>query len=1441
MFSKELCKKCLSVLIILVAFFVLVQSAAASEDIGMDANLTLDIDSNSQTVDAIDSADKDIVEPKNLMSEESSLSTIDSDNTYDSEDMGTNPLDETSNENTLSEESNSIIYVNASVETDGDGTFESPYKYLNHSFSGKTVYIANGKYILDNTLNIALDTTIIGESMEDTIIDGDLYYRVHVARNYLLVLKNLTINNAGFTCYGSLNATNVKLRDGLPTGDGTGNAWGSLINNKASYYFTSGVATFINFDGCIFEDSATEYGGAIYLTNASTTIKNSKFINITSYNYGGAIAIEEGGNLTVINTEFINCSSMNDAGGAIYSRNTDLYVYNSSFENCNATFGGAIAQLESTITVENSTFINNSAKYEGGAIFDIYAKMEVKYSRFNENTAINGAAIFVDFGATVRVIGNNFTRNNASGIGGALFSNQNNVYTEYNNNFTNNIAVENPDIYRQGHFPMYYGNSNYTVIVNNNTNIDYDGELPSSYFLGSEGQMSSIKNQGSGGSCWAFAAMASLESAILKACNQSYDFSEENMKNLMAYYSEYGWRDFSGFKVLPNMGGIHEIALAYLTSWMGPVNESQDEYDDYSALSYLSGGNIHVQNVYFVPPRQNYTDNDNIKRALMKYGALAVDLYMYQDSPYLTGNSYYFDLDDYPSNHAVTIVGWNDHYSKNNFGITPPGDGAFLVKNSWGSSWGYNGLFYVSYYDAVFCKLGIWDAYTFIFNDTTPYNKNYQYDPSGMTDYFIPGCSTIWAKNIFTSTGDDLLAAFSTYFNQTTDYTAYIYVNDMLKLTQSGTSPIGYYTIKLNQYIPLKKDDKFSIVLKLNGTDGANFAVNERETARNTYNTGVSFFSFDGENWTDLVNYRVNFTESGHWYNGQVACIKAFTVQSGKYDTIIQFEDIVGTTLSKISVKAIVRDNYGMLVSDGNVTFEYGGITKIIEIKDGEAELVISYSDKGSYPIAATYNGGSYYKNSSSKTAAITVNPITARAVINVVGNKQIKSNQTISVDVYDENGDLARNGSVVLTIGDHEETLSLTNGHANFTYSFKDVGDYSIEASYIGTNTYNSTSSSLDIYINKLNSVFKVYVDADNSKFNGILKDDVGDFISGTVSVIIYEDLNNDGRFTSDESVFSLDNLELAEGQYNLEYEFKENSSYQILSRFNGNDNYYSSMSNYKFKHTIARIIASDLNAEYKDSSIFSITVLNDSKPMNNLIVIFTVNGKEFNATTDGNGIASLAVNDISNLNPGTYEIISKIRGTNISSNNTIAVNKWDSSKISISAPDLSKYYSTADKFKATVKYNGKAIANEKVVVKVGSDTYTLYSDKNGQVQLAFNKAPGKYSLAITVNDGGASKTIKSSITIKKMPVHFTSISKSVKRGKKISVKVLDKNNKIVKNVKVKIKVNKKTYYAKTNSKGIAKLKIALKAKKAKVAFSLKSNAYYAAQKTVTKTIKIK
>ena len=48
-----------------------------------------------------------------------------------------------------------------------------------------------------------------------------------------------------------------------------------------------------------------------------------------------------------------------------------------------------------------------------------------------------------------------------------------------------------------------------------------------------------------------------------------------------------------------------------------------------------------------------------------------------------TSAQYYNNASDIRTNHIVTLVGWDDAYSKDNFLITPPGDGAWIIKNSY--------------------------------------------------------------------------------------------------------------------------------------------------------------------------------------------------------------------------------------------------------------------------------------------------------------------------------------------------------------------------------------------------------------------------------------------------------------------------------------------------------------------------------------------------------------------------------------------------------------------------------------------------------------------------------------------------------------------------------------------------------------------------------------
>ena len=212
-----------------------------------------------------------------------------------------------------------------------------------------------------------------------------------------------------------------------------------------------------------------------------------------------------------------------------------------------------------------------------------------------------------------------------------------------------------------------------------------------------------------------------------------------------------------------------------------------------------------------------------------------------------------------------------------------------------------------------------------------------------------------------------------------------------------------------------------------------------------------------------------------------------------------------------------------------------------------------------------------------------------------------------------------------------------------------------------------------------------------------------------------------------------------------------------------------------------------------------------------------------------------------MSNLEPGDYAVTASYNGDknlNASTSNAVTFNVAEVYPI-LTADPVTKTYGTSTKLVVNlVDSKGNAIANADVSVVMGSATTHIKTDSSGKATMSINKAPGTYTAVITYADAQTTAKINVKKATPKMTAKAKTFKKSVKT-KKYTVTLKTNSNKVMKNTKVTLKVNGKTYSAKTNSKGQATFKITKLTKKGKYTATVtyNGNAYY---NNLTKKVKI-
>ena len=1042
----------------------------------------------------------------------------------------------------------------------------------------------------------------------------------------------------------------------------------SRISGNSNIYLADGV---YELDS---SKTISSYNAFIGQSMENTIISFNKNANLFSNN--GVLILN---NLTIKGASIYNAKSLtadnvifrdshSDYGGSIYSFRANVNISNSYFINNSAKLGGAICDLNSTMDLINISAINNSATYQGGAIYKMYNELNLYSSLFVNNSAGEGEAVFCDYSVFAMAY-NTF--------------NQNNVYSAVNRkeDFTNNTFIQS-ELVKLDYYNINFERSDYIQMLYK----PYNSTIPSHYDLRDYRLVTSVKNQGTNGNCWAFAAIAVLESCILKATGIKYDFSEENMKNLMATFSDYGWN-----KAYTNSGGTTEMSRAYFLSWMGPVNESDDKYVINTYLSPLMESIMHVQNIIFLP-RSNYTDNDAIKQAILNYGAVYTSLYsMRTEYQYYTG----------PKNpdHAVAIVGWDDNFSKDKFGSNTPADGAWICKNSWGNNWGDNGYFYVSYYDARFAQVGASDvSFTFILNDTVKYDKNYQYDIIGKTDYLLTNQSTMWYQNTFNATSDEIIAAFSTYFNRQSNFTVEIYVNDELKLTQNGSSIAGYFTINFDEFIPVYKNDVFKIIIKLVTSSEAWVPISEKSEANRVhYRPNTSFISYDGLNWIDLYDYSIDLDDRGHYYRSQVACIKAFTI----------FNLTTTTTLNNVSAKdnwinitATVKDQYGHLINESYVIFEYGGIKYNRSVVNGIANLSLNNLKYGYSNITAVYMNNTHYLSSADQLT-IYRSKHGVNLTVNV-DNVYVGDNFKVKVSLVDDDGKKI-DTTLLLTVGNRTYNIN-SNSLYNVTDLFS-AGSYPVSVTYDGNESHYGDTVYANATVNKYDVSMRAIVKNVN----------YGGYLTFNISLTFNSELINENVVLN---INGIDYNVSANKDFTLPV-ILDASNYNVNIYYKGNERF-----NSKNLTTVAKVFKINPklelkinNVKYGENSIAEVKLTGLNGVNLNENVVLTVNNKKY--TFKANNKFTIPVK----LDADSYGAVVTFTGNknyNSASKNTDFIVSKNDVKM-----DLSVFNSTygektiVNALLSDLKGN---LINEKIKLEIAGNLYEITSNSDFTVPVILN-----------------------------------------------------------------------------------------------------------------------
>ncbi len=463
--------------------------------------------------------------------------------------------------------------------------------------------------------------------------------------------------------------------------------------------------------------------------------------------------------------------------------------------------------------------------------------------------------------------------------------------------------------------------------------------MPPAYDYRDQGAVTLPKAQRNCGSCWCFAAVGTMESRTLVEGGPEYDLSEENVLSCNFYNAGCsGGNDFIVANYLTKYGASLESCAPYDASDGTPCKDCE-------ILRRLCGWKVIGTNL----DSENPAQINAVKQALLDYGPLFVTMNASAPGFSLYSGGVFEYWVSGGVNHCVLLVGWDDSLPHSH------GSGAWIAKNSWGTSWGENGYFKIAYGSASFCD------YVSAFTCTAGFDYRetlYYYDEGGWDSSFYQEPYDTWGAVRFTPTKDGVLESVEFWaVDDVLNYEIHVYDNRTgsgpytfsgLLSSQSGSvTKAGYYSVELATKPTITAGNNFIVVVRFN-TPGYQYSA---PIDQNNPISGESYTSANGSTWFNLSQ------EGYNWDIGIRAVVQqpvsTLTEYPGLFDTTTFF--VVGNNAYCTDVLGTGKIAFG-LGAGGTAENPEGRTHTILTQTERDTGNLIPVGGPAINPVADDFN-----------------------------------------------------------------------------------------------------------------------------------------------------------------------------------------------------------------------------------------------------------------------------------------------------------------------------------------------------------------------------------------------------------------------------------------------------------------------------------------------------